>query len=29
MHWFADKDSRKKYIGEFRNGKLDGQGEMK
>ena len=29
MHWFSDKDTRKKYIGEFRNGKLDGHGEMK
>ena len=29
MHWFSDKDKRKKYIGEFRNGELEGQGEMK
>ena len=29
MHWFYDKDTCKKYIGEFRNGMMEGQGEMK
>ena len=29
MLWFSDKDARKKYIGEFRNGEVDGHGEMK
>ena len=28
--WFADSESRiMKYIGEFRNGEMNGQGEMK
>ena len=29
MVWFSEKDSRKKYIGEFKNGEMEGQGEMK
>ena len=29
MHWFFDKDMRKKYIGEFKNHSMDGHGEMK
>ena len=29
MLWFADKDSRKKYIGSFRSGEMEGYGEMK
>lgn len=27
--WFADSEYRKKYIGEFLNGHMDGKGEMK
>ncbi len=29
MHWFPDRDARKKYIGDFRAGELEGYGEMK
>ena len=29
LHWFLDKDNRKKYIGGFRMGAMDGHGEMK
>ena len=29
MLWFSEKDKRKKYIGEFKNGHMHGHGEMK
>ena len=29
VHWFSDRDTRKKYIGEFKNHTMDGHGEMK
>ncbi len=27
--WFTDKEDKKKYIGEFIKGKMNGKGEMK